>query len=86
VYHKNGIDSLFISIARNNNTFDADSGALEKEADQVMMLYRDEVYNEESEAKGTAELILEKNRHGGIGKVLIQFNAPTVTFSDREAA
>jgi replicative DNA helicase len=51
-----------------------------------MMLYRDEVYNEESEAKGTAELILEKNRHGGIGKVVIQFNAPTVTFSDREAA
>jgi replicative DNA helicase len=64
----------------------SDSSALEKEADQVMMLYRDEVYNEESEAKGTAELILEKNRHGGIGKVLIQFNAPTVTFSDREAA
>lgn len=64
----------------------SDSSALEKEADQVMMLYRDEVYNEESEAKGTAELILEKNRHGGIGKVVIQFNAPTVTFSDREAA
>ena len=60
----------------------SDSSALEKEADQVLMLYRDEVYNPESEHKGTAELILEKNRHGGIGMVRVRFNAPIVTFSE----
>lgn len=59
----------------------SDSSALEKEADQVLMLYRDEVYNPQSEFKGTAELILEKNRHGGIGMIRVAFNGPIVTFS-----
>ena len=45
------------------------------------MLYRDEVYNPQSEFKGTAELILEKNRHGGIGMIRVAFNGPIVTFS-----
>lgn len=59
----------------------SDSSALEKEADQVLMLYRDEVYNPKTEDRGTAELILEKNRHGAIGMVRVAFNAPTVTFA-----
>lgn len=59
----------------------SDSSALEKEADQVLMLYRDEVYKPDSEYRGTAELILEKNRHGAIGMIRIAFNGPTVTFS-----
>jgi replicative DNA helicase len=63
----------------------SDSSALEKEADQVLMLYRDEVYNPQTEHRGTAELILEKNRHGGIGMVRIAFNAPIVTFSGMAA-
>jgi len=60
----------------------ADSSALEKEADQIIMLYRDEVYNPSSDYAGTAELILEKNRHGGIGVVRVAFHAKTVTFKD----
>lgn len=60
----------------------SDSSSLEKEADQVVMLYRDEVYNDESPDRGIAELILEKNRHGGIGKVRVRFDAPVVTFRD----
>jgi len=60
----------------------SDSSALEKEADQVIMLYRDEVYRQDTEHPGIAELILEKNRHGGIGKVFVRFQAPTVTFCD----
>jgi replicative DNA helicase len=59
----------------------SDSSALEKEADQVIMLYRDEVYKPDSEHRGTAELILEKNRHGGIGMIRVAFNAPIVKFS-----
>lgn len=59
----------------------ADSSALEKEADQILMLYRDEVYNPDSPYRGTAELILEKNRHGAIGMIRVAFNAPIVTFT-----
>ena len=59
----------------------SDSSALEKEADQVLMLYRDEVYKPDSEYRGTAELTLEQNRHGAIGMIRITFNGPTVTFS-----
>jgi replicative DNA helicase len=42
----------------------ANSDELVREADLIAMLYRDEVYNENSPAKGTAELNVEKNRHG----------------------
>lgn len=59
----------------------ADSSAIEKEADLILMLYREEVYNPETQDKGIAELILEKNRHGGIGKFRVAFNAPIVTFA-----
>lgn len=59
----------------------SDSSAIEKEADQIAMLYRDEVYNDEAES-GVTEVILEKNRHGPIGTIRIRFNAPIVTFTD----
>lgn len=60
----------------------ADSSSIEKEADQIMMLYRDEVYNVDTTARGIAEISLEKNRHGPIGKIFVNFDGPTVTFSD----
>lgn len=47
----------------------ADAGEIEKEADVIMSLYRDEVYNEGSPDKGIAELIVSKNRHGPIGTI-----------------
>jgi replicative DNA helicase len=46
-----------------------DSGAIEQDADQIWMLYRDEVYNEDSERRGIAELIITKNRNGELGMV-----------------
>jgi len=46
-----------------------DSGAIEQEADLIMMLYRDEVYNPETQEKGIAEINIEKNRHGPIAMV-----------------
>jgi replicative DNA helicase len=44
-----------------------ESGSLEQDADVVMFLYRDEVYNNESPDKGSAEVIVSKHRAGPIG-------------------
>ena len=44
-----------------------ESGSLEQDADVVMFLYRDEVYNQESPDKGSAEVIVAKHRSGPIG-------------------
>jgi replicative DNA helicase len=44
-----------------------ESGSLEQDADVVMFLYRDEVYNQESPDKGSAEVIVAKHRAGPIG-------------------
>lgn len=50
-----------------------ESGALEQDADVVAFLYRDEVYNKETESKGMGEFIIAKNRHGETGTVPIKW-------------
>lgn len=44
-----------------------ESGAIEQDADQIVFLYRDEIYNKESQYRGIAEAIIGKNRHGEAG-------------------
>jgi replicative DNA helicase len=46
-----------------------DSGEIEQDADTTMMLYRDELYNEDSQDKGMAEIIVRKQRDGQLGTV-----------------
>lgn len=60
----------------------SDSSEIEKEADQVLMLYRDEVYDPESPNRGTAEIIIDKNRHGPTGFVRCAWLAETMRFKD----
>jgi len=59
-----------------------DSGTIEQEADIILTLYRDEVYNEDTQDHGICEVNFKKNRHGGTGMIRTKWTAPTMVFDD----
>ena len=59
-----------------------DSGEIEQDADLILFIYRDEVYQPETEFKGLAEILIRKNRNGATGDVTMSFNGAVTRFLD----
>ena len=59
-----------------------ESGAIEQDADLIVFIYRDEVYHDNSQAKGMAEIIIAKQRNGPIGKIHLTFMGQFTCFEN----
>lgn len=87
-----GITSVLISQLNRNLEYRTDkrpilpdlrqSGKLEEDADKVLFIYRDELYDKKESNEGLAELILAKHRDGPIGSFPVIWNGECVDFTD----
>jgi replicative DNA helicase len=61
-----------------------ESGSIEQDADVVMLIYREEIYDPNTEKKGIAEVHIAKHRNGPVGTVGLRFFDKTARFADLE--
>ncbi|MNV81768.1 Replicative DNA helicase [compost metagenome] len=61
-----------------------ESGAIEQDADVILMVYRDDYYNEDSPFKGLAEILIRKQRMGPLGEVFLTFQGQHSRFLDAD--
>ena len=59
-----------------------ESGSVEQDSDVVMFVYRDEVYNPDTEMKNIAEILVRKNRNGADGTAMLFWNGKLISFND----
>ncbi|BFI91084.1 replicative DNA helicase [Enterobacterales bacterium endosymbiont of Anomoneura mori] len=59
-----------------------ESGSIEQDADLIMFVYRDEIYNKNSNFKNIAQIIIGKQRNGPIGSIYLNFNAKLARFEN----
>ena len=62
-----------------------ESGSIEQDADVVMFIYRDVVYNQESDDPGKTEILIRKQRNGPIGEAFLHFENQYTRFYDRSS-
>lgn len=60
------------------------SGGIENNADIVMFIYRDELYNPETTRRNVADIIVAKHRNGPVGSVCLRYNPQTTRFRDMD--
>jgi replicative DNA helicase len=61
-----------------------ESGSIEQDADIVMFIYREELYDQETDKKGIAEIHMAKHRNGPLGRIPLRFDAKTTRFQNLE--
>ena len=61
-----------------------ESGSIEQDADVVLFIYREDKYEEDSDKRGIAEIIVAKHRNGPVGSVNLRFFERTARFADLE--
>jgi replicative DNA helicase len=61
-----------------------ESGSIEQDADVVLMIYRQEVYTQDPEDGGKAEVFIRKQRNGPLGTIYLQFDASSIQFRNYE--
>jgi len=58
-----------------------ESGSIEQDADLILFIYRDEIYNPDTDKKGTAEIIIGKHRNGPLGMIELAFSGKYTKFA-----
>jgi replicative DNA helicase len=84
-----GEEEVYDLTVDDNHNFVANNiivhNSIEQDADIVMFIYRDDVYNPDSERKNIADIIVAKHRNGPVGEVSLYFQASQTRFRDLEA-